>query len=147
MDIQQTPFAIFEITINDLYKTCLISFTRLVNTLTIAIERFLSYPAYVYLSSATSASDSERHQELHQGIFTLLYNNQLRESCRWGYFIVISYVSKTLVEGTMDMDNFHINKYNSLLWNYTYSLSPRHKPDPQVYSLALFPRYKLAPPD
>lgn len=60
MDIQQTPFAILEITINNFYKTYLISFIRLVNTLTIATEIFLSYSAIVSLSPATSASDSER---------------------------------------------------------------------------------------
>ena len=31
------------------------------------------------------------------------------------YFIVISHVPKIFVQETMDMDNFHINKYNFLL--------------------------------
>ena len=93
MDIQQALFAILEITINNLYKNCLNSFTRIVNTLTIATERFLSYLASVSLSPATSASDSERHQELLQGIFTLpiiiSFESLVDSSSTPCYFIIL----------------------------------------------------------
>lgn len=62
---------LFMDTINNIYKTCLISFTQLVSRLIVATEGFLSYPVYVSLSPTTSASDSKQHQKFLQGIFTL----------------------------------------------------------------------------
>ena len=48
------------------------------------------------------------------------------------------HVPKIFVQETMDMDNFHINKYIFFSLNCIYSFSPKHKLAPQVYLLAFF---------
>ena len=107
----------------------------------------LSVACYVSLWLRTTPRTPLR--DFHHSYIIISFESLVDSSSTPCYFIVISHVPKTLVQGIMDMDNLHINKYNLLfgiiliLFLQDIKLIPKFIHLPYLHGINVFLKFNL----